>query len=215
MFKEAFAGIFILFLFYLLCRFLYRKHIKTLSVLTIAILTFACASNIVYNSLVMFPDFYMDTVGGVFRYGTFSGNLFSYSDEFMFQDNILFPILKNRTVSLDDSAGFYAKFFSLYSKGTETIPIPESTRQKILSLMRDDFDFSHEFSCIGIMDYVTEEIPEELIPSFEEEIYPTLYINTDSLWKQSSLVVVMTSDYSLYVMVSEYYNTIAGGNDNV
>ena len=75
MFKEAFAGIFILFLFYLLCRFLYRKHIKTLSVLTIAILTFACASNIVYNSLVMFPDFYMDTVGGVFRYGTFSGNL--------------------------------------------------------------------------------------------------------------------------------------------
>lgn len=81
--------------------------------------------------------------------------------------------------------------------------------------MRDDFDFSHEFSCIGIMDYVTEEIPEELIPSFEEEIYPTLYINTNSLWKQSSLVVVMTSDYSLYVMGSEYYNTIAGGNDNV
>ena len=65
------------------------------------------------------------------------------------------------------------------------------------------------------MDYVTEEIPEELIPSFEEEIYPTLYINTNSLWKQSSLVVVMTSDYSLYVMGSEYYNTIAGGNDNV
>ena len=53
------------------------------------------------------------------------------------------------------------------------------------------------------MDYVTEEIPEELIPSFEEEIYPTLYINTDSLRKQSSLVVVMTSDYSLYVMGSE------------
>lgn len=215
MFKEAIAGIFILFLFYLLCRFLYKKNKKTLSVLTLTILAVSCLANIVYNSLVMFPDFYMDTVGGVFRYGTFSGNLFSYSDEFMFQDNILFPILKNRTVSLDDSAGFYTKFFSLYSKGTETVPIPEQTRRKILSLKKEDFDFSHEFSCIGIMDYVTEEIPAELLPSFEEEIYPTLYINTASLSEQPSLVVVMSSDYSLYVMGTEYYNAIVGGNNNV
>jgi len=215
MFKEALAGIFILFLFYLICRFLQKKNNNILSILTIIVLTTACLSNIVYNSLVMFPDFYMDTVGGVYRYGTFSGNLFSYSDEFMFQDNILFPILKNRTVALDESADFYYKFFFLYSQNTESIPVSNQSRLKILSHIEEDFDFSHEFSCIGIMDYVTEEIPEALVPSFEEEIYPMLYINTTSLQNQSALVIVMDDDYTLYVMGTEYYETITGGNDHV
>ncbi len=123
---------------------------------------------------------------------------------------MIFPVLKNRSVSLDNNANFYEKFISLFAESYERIEIPDETRQAIIS-HQSDFNFSHEFSCIGIMDYVTEEIPEELIPSFEEEIYPALYINTDSLKNQSRLVIIMEQDYSLYVMSEAYYQSIAGG----
>lgn len=211
MFKEALAGIFILFLFFLLCKYLWKKYSKRLSLLVILSLGIFCLANFFYNAAVMFPDFYMDTVTGPYRYGTFSGNLFAYSDEFMFQDNILFPVLRNRTVLLDNSADFYEKFFSLYAKSSESIEISESSRSSVLTSV-SDFDFSHEFSCIGIMDYVTDGIPQKLAASFEEEIYPTVYIHTASLEDEPTLVVIMDSDYTLYVMGQTYYQNLTGGN---
>ena len=75
---------------------------------------------------------------------------------------------------------------------------------------REAFDFCHPFTCIGIMDYVTDEIPKALVPAFEEEIYPMLYINTDSLKDQSNLVFVMNPDYSVYVMSEAFYREITG-----
>ena len=60
------------------------------------------------------------------------------------------------------------------------------------------------------MDYVTDEIPKALVPAFEEEIYPMLYINTDSLKDQSNLVFVMNPDYSVYVMSEAFYREITG-----
>jgi len=213
MFKEAFAGIIILFFFYSFCLFLRKKSPKALSTLMIAALGVFCVANIIYNFLNIFPDYYMDIVNGRFRYGTFSGNLFAYSDEFMFRDEIIYPVLRNRSVSLDKNADFYEKFVSLFAEKYERIEIPQEARQSLLS-HQGDFDFSHEFSCIGIMDYVTDEIPEELIPSFDEEIYPTLYINTNSLKDQSRLTLIMGQDYSLYVMSEAYYQTITGDTDH-
>ncbi|MCI8946206.1 MAG: hypothetical protein HFI91_03990 [Lachnospiraceae bacterium] len=209
MFKEAFAGILALFLFFLIYRRLWKKRKATAAALLFCMLIFFSAANCIYNGLVMFPDFYMDTVNGPFRYGTFSGNLFAYSDEFMFQDEILFPILKNRHVSLDSQAGFYEKFVSLYAKTYEQIEITDETRKTVRS-HREAFDFCHPFTCIGIMDYVTDEIPKALVPAFEEEIYPMLYINTDSLKDQSNLVFVMNPDYSVYVMSEAFYREITG-----
>ncbi len=211
MFKEALLGILCLFLFYILCKFLWKKNKKTVAAITAAILSISCLANIVYNAKVMYPDFYMDTVTGPYRYGTFSGNLFSYSDEFMFQDNILFPILKNRQVALDASAVFYEKFISLYAKDYNKIEITNEQRKELIA-QAEDFDFCHEFTCIGIMDYVTDEIPEALTASFDEEIYPTVYINTNSLKDEPALVVVMDTDYTLYVMGETYYQNITGGN---
>lgn len=213
MFKEALAGIFCLFLFYCLFQFLWKKNQKAAGLTAVLLLSAACAANIFYNMTVMFPDFYMDTVTGPYRYGTFSENLFSYSDEFMFQDNILFPVLRNRTVSLDASAGFYEKFISLYSKDYALFEISEDSRSKVLTHV-SDFDFTHEFSCIGIMDYVTDEIPQALTASFEEEIYPTVYIHTASLKDEPALVLLMDHDYTLYVMGKAYYQSITGGNDH-
>lgn len=211
MFKEALAGIFCLFLFYCICKFLWKKNKPGLAALVAVVLSGSCLAGILYNAKIMFPDFYMDTVTGPYRYGTFSENLFAYSDEFMFQDNILFPVLRNRTVLLDNSADFYEKFFSLYAKSSESIEISESSRSSVLTNV-SDFDFSHEFSCIGIMDYVTDGSPQELAASFEEEIYPTIYIQTASLEDEPTLVVIMDSDYTLYVMGQAYYQNLTGGN---
>ena len=212
MFKEALAGFFLLFLFFLLSKSLYKKSRHRLTILIFCALGISCIANIVYNVQNTFPNFYMDTVTGSYRYGTFSGNLFAYSDEFMFQDNILFPILKNRTVALDASAGFYEKFISLYAEDYDFIEISDSSRDTLLTHV-SDFDFSHEFSCIGIMDYAKEEIPPELVSSFDEDIYPWVYIHTDSLEGQKQLVCIMDSDYSFYVMGKDYYTTVTGDSD--
>ena len=207
MFKEAFAGVCALFLFYLIFCLLWKKDRKTAKTILLSLLLFSCIANCIYNVLVMFPDFYMDVINGRFRYGTFSENLLAYSDEFMFRDEIIFPVLKNRRVSLDDTAGFYEKFVSLYADDYTTVGIGEAGREAVRS-HHADFDFSHEFTCTGIMDYVTDDIPKVLLPSFEEERYPTLHINTASLKGQPRLVLVMEPDYSLYVMGEAYYEEI-------
>lgn len=213
MFKEALIGIFILFLFYLALRLLWQKKRKAAAGLMTAILAFSCLANVIYNGRVMFPDFYMDTVSGVFRYGTFRGNLFAYSDEFMFQDEIIFPVLRNRYVFLDSDAEFYEKFFSLYAGSCESFS-PDAAGKNILASHPEDFDFSHEFSCMGIMDYVTDELPRELTASFDEEVYPILHINTASLQGQQQLAVVMDDNYDLYIMSKAYYDKTTGGNDH-
>ncbi len=213
MFKEAFVILIILFLFYLLCRALLKRNRRAAAILALTALAVSCLANIVYNARVMFPDFYLDTVGGRFRYGTFSGNLLAWSDGFMFQDEILFPILRGRSVSLDDTAAFYEKFFTLYSDSCTSVAIGKEARDSLLA-HKGDFDFHHEFSCIGIMDYVTDKIPAELAYDFERERYPDVYINTASLKAQPRLTVMMDSDYTLYVMGESYYEEITGGTDN-
>ncbi len=207
MFKEAFAGICVLILFYFIFRLLWKKNRKTAKHILLALLLISCIANCTYNALVMFPDFYMEIINGRFRYGTFSENLLAYSDEFMFQDEIIFPVLRNRCVALDDTAGFYEKFISLYADAYTTVGIEEAARDAVRS-HREDFDFSHEFTCMGIMDYVTDEIPKALQPSFEEETYPLLYINTASLKGQSRLIFVMEPDFSVYIMGETYYQQI-------
>ena len=214
MFKEALAGVLVLSLFYGIYRFLRRKRMKAAAVLAGALLLFSIFANIIYNSIVMFPDFYMDTVTGPYRYGTFSENLFAYSDEFMFQDNILFPVLKNRTVLLDARAGFYQKFFSLYSASCQQEEVPAANMEAVLA-HKEDFSFSHEFSCIGIMDYVTDGIPAQLTADFEEERYPFIFINIASLKGEPALRILMDEDYTLYIMSEAYYQTITGGISHV
>ena len=75
MFKEAFVGLIVVFLFYLLCRLLWNRRSSAMSPFVIALLLIGIIANGVYAFCYTFPHFYMDTVGGVFRYGTFEGNL--------------------------------------------------------------------------------------------------------------------------------------------
>lgn len=210
MFKEAFLIVILLFLFYFIIKKLSARRPAWIIGLTGGLLVLFCAGNLIYNQLYTFPDYYMDTKTGVYRYGTFRENLFAYNSEFRFQDEVLFPILKNRTVLLDDSTDFYHKFFTMFSKDVRSVTLSEQERQVLLS-HKEDFDFSHEFTCIGIMDYVTDDIPEELVPTMDEKIYPPVYINTASLQGKEQLIAVVDQDYSLYIMSVDYYNRIQEG----
>ena len=207
MFKEAFLIVILLFLFYFIIKKVSARRPAWIIGLTGRLLVLFCAGNLIYNQLFTFPDFYMDTKTGMYRYGTFRENLFSYNSEFRFQDEILFPILKNRTVLLDDSAGFYQKFFSMFSKDVKATELSAKEREILLS-HRDDFDFSHEFTCIGTMNYVTDDIPEALIPTMEEKVYPWVYVNTSSLQGKEQLIALIDQDYNLYIMSVDYYKQI-------
>lgn len=207
MFKEAFLIVILLVLFYFILKKVSARRPAWIIGLTGGLLVLFCAGNLIYNQLFTFPDFYMDTKTGVYRYGTFRENLFAYNSEFRFQDEILFPILKNRTVLLDDSAGFYHKFFSMFSKDVKAAELSAEEREILLS-HKDDFDFSHEFTCIGTMNYVTDDIPEALVPTMEEKVYPWIYVNTSSLQGKEQLIALIDADYNLYIMSVDYYKQI-------
>lgn len=207
MFKEAFLIVILLFLFYIIIKKLSARKPGRIIGLTVGLLVLFCAGNLIYNQLYTFPDFYMDTKTGVYRYGTFRENLFAYNSEFRFQDEILFPILKNRTVLLDDSSGFYHKFFTMFSKDVQAVTLSGEERENLLS-HKEDFDFSHEFTCIGTMNYVTDNIPEALVPTMDEKIYPWVYINTSSLQGKEQLIALIDQDYNLYIMSVDYYQQI-------
>lgn len=207
MFKEAVLIVVLLFFFYLVIKKLSVRRPGLIIGLTGGLLILFCAGNLIYNQLFTFPDYYMDTKTGVYRYGTFRENLFAYNSEFRFQDEILFPILKNRTVLLDDSSDFYHKFFTMFSKDVQTVTLSVEERETLLS-HKEDFDFSHEFTCIGTMNYVTEDIPEALVPTMDEKIYPWVYVNTSSLKGREQLIALIDADYNLYIMSVDYYKQI-------
>lgn len=207
MFKEAVLIVVLLFLFYIFIKKLSVRRPAWIIGLTGGLLVLFCAGNLIYNQLFTFPDYYMDTKTGVYRYGTFRENLFAYNSEFRFQDEILFPILKNRTVLLDDSSDFYHKFFTMFSKDVQTVTLSVEERETLLS-HKEDFDFSHEFTCIGTMNYVTEDIPEALVPTMDEKIYPWVYVNTSSLQGKEQLIALIDADYNLYIMSVDYFKQI-------
>ena len=207
MFKEAVLIVVLLFFFYLVIKKLSVRRPGLIIGLTGGLLILFCAGNLIYNQLFTFPDYYMDTKTGVYRYGTFRENLFAYNSEFRFQDEILFPILKNRTVLLDDSSDFYHKFFTMFSKDVQTVTLSVEERETLLS-HKEDFDFSHEFTCIGTMNYVTEDIPEALVPTMDEKIYPWVYVNTSSLQGKEQLIALIDQEYNLYIMSVDYYKQI-------
>ena len=207
MFKEAVLIVVLLFFFYLVIKKLSVRRPGLIIGLTGGLLILFCAGNLIYNQLFTFPDYYMDTKTGVYRYGTFRENLFAYNSEFRFQDEILFPILKNRTVLLDDSSDFYHKFFTMFSKDVQTVTLSVEERETLLS-HKEDFDFSHEFTCIGTMNYVTEDIPEALVPTMDEKIYPWVYVNTSSLQGKEQLIALIDQEYNLYIMSVDYFKQI-------
>lgn len=185
---------------YLIIRYFYKKNdCKIKAPVLLLTLGVFCAVNIIYNLFVMFPDYYMDTYTGVYRYGTFRGNLFAYSDEFRYRDEILFPILREREVFLDSSvaADVYVRFFSMFdrSKSVNRIDIGKDRD----SIINGDHDYITDFNMIDLMDYATDSVPEDLLEKLEKDILPVIHIDLSSLKGKKSIVVAVTEDYDLYI----------------
>lgn len=209
MFKEAFLGLLCFALLFFIC---YRIKKQSNRVLTIVIgfcLFLGIIANLIYNCIIMFPDYYMEVVSGTYRYGTFSENLFAYNDEFMYRDTVLFPILRGRNVSFDDSsnAAFYEKFFTLYSDSLTPLSVSDLDRKTVIDHL-GDFAWKGDFSCMKVMDYVKDDVPQALVEPFSENEFPAVYIHTDSLPEQSDLAVVVSTDYTVYIMSLDYYKSI-------
>lgn len=208
MFKEFFCGVLVLLILYLALRFFCKKN-NGLPLFAVWILLglFALLSTL-YNSVNILPNTYLETSTGVFRYGTCSENLFAWSDEFRYRDEILFPILRERKVAIDENGDFYRRFFTLFSaKAYETpLSIPDNVRRAILE-DESAFTFESGFNIIGLTDYAKDEIPQSLRRDFEEKIFPSVRINTDSLEGETELVAMVTEDYSLYLMGRAYYDS--------
>lgn len=210
MFKEFILGVFILCILYIILRLYIKNNNNRLPFLPVCMVFGLLALiSFIYNGLNVFPSLYLDTSTGVYRYGKLSGNLFAYSDEFRYRDQILFPILKERTVYLDQNSGFYNKFFSLFSREavSDQLNIQESVRERVLT-DQAAFDYVTDFNSIALMDYATDSIPLELEAAFDDKQYPKLYINLSSIKGSEALVVMTQPDYSVYIMGEAYYKAL-------
>jgi len=151
--------------------------------------------NAVCNTVRFFPDTWLTTVGGDYKYGTYTGNMLSFSDDFMYQEEMLFPLLKNRTVYLDNRALYCKKFFETYSKQLEMVDIKD--RGKMGPAY--NYDYIFDFEALDQMTYIWDEnMPEVLKAQFEEDKFPKVFLNMEEIAGVESVVVTMDENYNLY-----------------
>ncbi len=219
MYKEFAAGCLVLFILFLICKQAKKKSPRTLQTIIWGVLGLCVVLQVIYNCAVMFPDFYMDTVGGKLRFATFSENLLAYNDGWDFCDEILQPILKNRTVKLDDTAPYYRTYFDLLSKECEFESFDASTRNAVFA-SDGDFDFVTSFETFRIMDYVKDPdaLPDILKAKLENETPPDVRIHMASVQEEDALVCLVAPDTSLYLLgekqLSAYTDQANGGADH-
>lgn len=204
MFKEFAAGCLALLILFVICKIIRKKSPRALSIIIWSVLGLCVVLQIIYNCIVMFPDYYMETPRGMWRFATFSENLLAYNDGWDFRDEILQPILKHRSIILDASAPYYRKYFELLSPACTTQPFDEKARSAVLA-HASDFAFKTEFETFRIMDYVKDPdtVPKDLTAMFEEETSPDLYIHMDSVKEEDSLVCVVMEDHAVYILGEE------------
>ncbi len=215
MFKEFAAGCAVLIILYIICKQIQKKAPGALRIIILSVLGLCIVLQVVYNCLVMFPGYYMETPRGKWRFGTFSENLLAYNDGWDFRDEILQPILKHRSIKLDDTAPYYRKYFELLSPSCETASFEQSMKESVFS-HEAEFDFKTTFETFRIMDYVKEPdlVPAELTEMFEEEEAPDLYIHMESVKEEDKLVCLVNEDHAAFILgekkLAEYTSDPAG-----
>jgi len=163
------------------------------------IIIVAILVNVVYNTVRFFPDTWLSTVGGDYKYGTFTGNMLTFSDDFMYQEEMLFPLLKNRTVYLDSKALYCKKFFETYSKSVEMVDLAE--RVKIGPAY--NYDYIFEFEALDQMSYTWDEnMTDDIKANFEEDKFPKIFLNMAELAESDSIVVAADEYNNLYFSAS-------------
>lgn len=199
MFKEAFITVLCFIGIYVILRILIRKNELLAKRLIVAGLTLTLFLNIGYNVHAFFPALVID---GINYLGDAEDNLFIYNEESEYRDQILFPVLQNRTVRIDESAACYALFFRTFAKSTETLSLTENECAMLISA-QDMLSFSAPLKIINLMNYA--------FPSYTEisEI-PMLYLDESNLSGEDTLVAVSDDNGNLYLFTQKAYLEVTG-----
>lgn len=199
MFKEAFITVLCFIGIYVIFRILIRKNELLAKRLIVAGLTLTLFLNIGYNVYAFFPTLVLD---GVNYLGDAKGNLFIYNEESEFRDQILFPVLQNRTVLVDGSADFYSLFFRTFAGSTEDVTLTENERAVLISA-RDTLSFSARFKIVNLMNYAFPAYIE-----FSE--VPYLYLDEAGLSGEAVLIAVSDNTGDLYLFTEKNYREVTG-----
>lgn len=199
MFKEAFITVLCFIGVYVVLRVLIKKNTLLAKRLIIGALALTLLLNIGYNVYAFFPALVLD---GVNYLGDAEGNLFIYNEESEYRDQILFPVLQNRTVLVDGSADFYALFFRTFAGSTEDVTLPENERAVLISA-QDTLSFSAPLKIINLMNYA--------FPSYAaiSEI-PMLYLDESNLSGEDTLIAASDDNGNLYLFTQKAYREVTG-----
>lgn len=198
MFKEALITVLCFIGIYAVLRILLRKNMLLAKRLIMGGLMLTLLFNIGYNAHAFFPAFVLD---GINYLGDAEGNLFIYNKESEFSDQILFPVLQNRTVLADESADFYMLFLRTFGKKTEVLSLTNGERDALI-FTRDTL-LSASLHIVNLMNYA--------FPGYQNLAeLPTLYLDEASLSGDDTLVAVSDDDGNLYLFTQKTFREVTG-----
>lgn len=199
MFKEALITVLCFIGIYVILHILLRKNMLLAKRLIMGGLMLTLLFNIGYNVHAFFPAFVLD---GINYLGDAEENLFIYNQTSEFSDQILFPVLQNRTVLADESADFYELFFRTFAKTTEAFSLTNDERDALIC-KRDALSFSASLHIVNLMNYA--------FPGFQKLTeLPILYLDEASLSGEDTLVAVSDDAGNLYLFTRKTYREVIG-----
>ncbi len=205
MFKEAIIVVFAFIVLYVVLRLLLRKKPQAFRVTALALLIGTIVLNSYYNLKTFFPNFVLD---GHVPLGDCSENLFVYKEDSQYPCQIIFPVLQGRNVRADDSCQYFDFFLHTFSDGATSISISDADRETILA-HADDFPSISRFYLLEMMNYAfKEEAPQLENVGFDE--LPFLYVQTEALTGDDTLIAIVDENYNLYLMSETYFSELTG-----
>lgn len=209
MFKEAFVTIILFTILTIILALLLQKKKRIAKHIIVIFFAFCLTLNTIYNFRTLFPNFVLDSKTPL---GDCEKNLFLYKSDSEFPCEILFPILQDRTVLIDDSFPFYDKFFQTFAKHTESIHVTDEEYATVFAAAQN-FSFQATMSLIEMMDYV---FPEN--DYYDLWYGPKIFLETRDLSTEDTLVAVVDEYWYLYIMSERHYyeilNSATQGDEN-
>lgn len=207
MFKELIVIILVACVLGIINWLLYKKKKSFFQKELYGILFAIIIINIIYDLYLVIPKCYYDTVEGHILYGTSYHNLIAYRQGFIFEDQIIFPIIRNRKVWLDSTASVYETFFTWYADGMDWLELGEQSKEKVIQYMERETE-ERNFRCLKIMNYI--KLPDKELQKLLEENVPSLYIDLSGLKDEDELVAIMSNSYNVYILSVGQYEQIIG-----
>lgn len=194
MFKETLLLFTIALCLCFVLRLLLDKKPHFFCLITILVLISTVAINIVYNIQAFLPEFVLDDQVPL---GDCKENLFLYKADSQYPCEIIFPLLQDRDICIDSSSTYYDLFLETFSNKTSKISLSDQEREAVIS--ETSFSKITPFPLIELMNYAFKE-------SYTFKELPTLYIQTNSLSHDDTLIALIDENCNLYLMSKTYFS---------